>query len=186
VCSFAPGPTPVALGSTTLVSNFGPAVFNYLGTTYSFGFLSDTPGSLAYAELNPAVNATDCFAFYQVSSLIDPPSIGCATFGYIYNGDSGLFVTANKTENAYPKYQGGALMLEPCQVYNQTQPPADQLFCSDSYTDGGYFPYQCMLFFGETALPDPFYGPTYGNGSMTESTVMIGGGDCIFLSFPYI
>lgn len=75
-------------------------------------------------------------------------------------------------------------MLDSCQVCNQTQPPMDQLFCSDAHTVGTYSPYQCMLFFGDTESPSNFYRLTYGNENLTESTVLIDGGDCIFLAFP--
>lgn len=182
-CTFSPG-----LGNTTLASTPGPAVYSFTGTVYSFGFLNDTVGSLAYAEFNPTANASDQFAFYQVSTLIAPPSIGCATFGYIYHIDSGLCVTANKTGNAYPDFEGADMALEPCYSCSTTLgPPEEQLFCTDEYTLGLYDPYQCVLFFGDTTFPNSFYGPTYGPGlGPTVSTVLIDGGECIFLKFPLV
>jgi hypothetical protein len=109
------------------------------------------------------VNATEQFAYYQVSTNIEPPSIGCSTFGYIIDVDSGLCLTANKTQGAYPDFEGTELMLEPCYSCSTTGgPPQEQLFCSDFYTQGVYDPYQCMLFFGDATFPDSFYGPTYG------------------------
>ncbi|KAE9362984.1 carbohydrate-binding module family 18 protein [Stipitochalara longipes BDJ] len=182
-CTFSPG-----LGDTTLASTPGPAVFNYSNTTYSFGFLSNAPGSLAYAELNATVDATDSFAFYQVSTSMEPPTIGCATFGYIYHIPSGLCVTANKTQGAYPDFQGSDMKLEPCYSCSVTEgPPQEQLFCTDAYTLDIYLPYQCMLFFEDTTFPNSFYGPTYGPGPVpTASTVLLDGGECIFLLFPLV
>jgi hypothetical protein len=180
-CTFTPG-----LGDTTLASIPAPAVYNSSGIVYSFGFINNNVGALAYATHNPSASATDQFAFYQVSTNIAPPTIGCASFGYLYQVDSGLCVTANKTGNAYPDFQGADMALEPCYSCSTTGgPPQEQLFCTDAYTVGVFDPYQCVLFFGDATFPDSFYGPTYGPGpAPAESTVLLDGQECIFLLFP--
>ncbi len=187
--AIAPGSTPVSIGSATLASIPAPAVYNYAGANYSFGFTGYTDGSLAHAERNPSMAVTDQLAFYEVSSAIDPPTNGyCDAFGYIYEVNSGLCITANKTQGAYPDYEAAALMLEPCQVCNNTQPPADQMFCMDRYTfiANSYVPYQCMIFVGDTTTPN-FYGVSYGAGpGLTGATALQNGGDCIWMLFPYI
>jgi hypothetical protein len=72
-------------------------------------------------------------------------------------------------------------MLGVCDNSNCTA-PQDQLFCTGGYTVGLYAPFECALFYGDTALPNSFYGPTYGPGpGPTQSTVLIDGGDCVFL-----
>ncbi|KAH8763976.1 hypothetical protein F5882DRAFT_383452 [Hyaloscypha sp. PMI_1271] len=180
-CTFSPG-----LGDTIQASIPAPAVYTSSGIVYSFGFINNNAGSLAYATHNPSGIATDEFAFYQVSTNIAPPTIGCTSFGYLYQIDSGLCVTANKTGNTYPDFQGSNLALEPCYSCSTTLgPPQEQLFCTDAYTVGVFDPYQCILFFGDTTAPDSFYAPTYGTGpNLVKSTVVIGGGECIFLLFP--
>lgn len=156
--TFAPGTTPAAIGNTILASIPNPAVFNFSDVIYSYGFLSPGIGSLAYAETNASTPATDILAFYESPDL--PSTIGCATFGYVYSVTSGLCLTANATAGAYPEHQGASVSLQPCEIYNCTEPPVEQLFCSDEYTIGVYDPYQCMLFFGDTTFPNSFYGPT--------------------------
>jgi hypothetical protein len=77
------------------------------------------------------------------------------------------------------------MMLEPCQVCNNTQPPIDQLFCLDRYEDGSYAPYQCMIFVGDTTTPN-IYGVNYGDGPGPKAaTTLTDRGDCIWLLFPY-
>jgi len=178
--SFPPGTIPQAIFNTSLTSIPNPAVYTFDGTVYSFGFPIPTLGSQADANLNPAVPANDSFAFYQASSLLYPPTVGCTAFGYLYNVASGLCVTASKTEDAYPQYQGGTLTLEPCQNRNCTEPAVNQTFCTDEYTFPIYLPTQCVVFYGDATSPNSFYGPTYAG----PSTVLIDGGDCIFVLFP--
>jgi len=139
-------------------------------------------GAKAYAETNASVEPTDTFAFYAASSELYPPTIGCSSFGYIYNLESGLCLTASRTSENYPDYQGASLILGGCDNLNCTGPAQDQLFCTDQYTVGVYAPFECLLFYGDTALPNSFYGPTYGPGpGLTQTTVLLDGGDCIFL-----
>jgi hypothetical protein len=180
-CTFSPG-----RGDTMLASTPAPAVYTLSGIVYSFGFLNNAAGSLAYATYNPSENATDQFAFYQVSTDIAPPTIGCSSFGYLQQVDSGLCVTASKTGNVYPDFQGASMALEPCYSCSNTLgPPEEQLFCTYAYSVGLFDPYQCVLFFGDTTSPDNFYLPSYGPGPTPEqSTVHIDSGDCIFLLFP--
>jgi hypothetical protein len=180
--AIAPGSTPVSIGNATLASIPAPAVYSFAGANYSFGFTGDTDCPLAYAERNPAITVTNQLALYEVSS-----AGYCDAFGYIYQVNSGLCITANKTQGAYPDYEAAALMLEPCQVCNNTQPPADQMFCLDRYTlnANSYVPYQCMIFVGDTTSPN-FYGVSYGAGpGLTGATALENGGDCIWMLFPY-
>jgi hypothetical protein len=137
---------------------------------------------VAYSSSNPPDSATDEIAYYEVSSIIAPPTIGCATFGYLYHVNSGLCLSANKTADAYPEYDNANLLLEPCHACNNT-PPVDQMFCTDEYTIGLYDPDVCVLFYGDTELPNSFYGPSYVTGAPDPAIVMIDGGSCIFLNF---
>jgi hypothetical protein len=77
------------------------------------------------------------------------------------------------------------MMLEPCQVCNNTQPPIDQMFCLDQYELGSYASYQCMIFVGDTTPPN-IYGVSYGTGpGPIAATTLTDDGDCIWLLFPY-
>jgi len=143
--------------------------------------MENTPkGELGVGRLNPTTAANDSFAFYQISTVVHPPTIGCSTFGYIYHVNTGLCLTANQTSDVYPEYEGGAIELAPCNTCVDI-PPTNQTFCTDEYMVGVYVPYQCTLFYGDTTSSNSFYGPTYGAG---PSEVLIDKGDCIFLLFP--
>ncbi|PVH78330.1 carbohydrate-binding module family 18 protein [Cadophora sp. DSE1049] len=179
---------PPNIGNGTLTSIPAPAVFQYNGVTYSFGFIGTSTGSKAYAETNPTTPATDRIAYYQIPLSILPPTSSCSNFGYFYHVESRLCVTANATSNApnVPTFAGSELLLEPCGLC-AGRPDINQLFCTNGLLGVGERdrPYPCMEFYGDVQPPLPFYETSYGPGPALEvATVELGPGNCIWLLFP--
>lgn len=183
---YAPGFNPQNIGDSSLTSTPAPAVYvNSIPLTWSFGFNgSNEIGSVAYAEFNPTVPATDKIAYYQVPTSRLPPTTDCNNFGYLYHPDTGMCIEGNVTAGTYPRYEAGELSLQPCRFCGGLPPP-EQLFCDDTKPGGSYLPYHCMVFFGDTISTDPFYSINYGDGpSLSVATLSTVIDDCIYLLFP--
>ncbi|KAG4443440.1 hypothetical protein IFR05_001119 [Cadophora sp. M221] len=156
---YAPGFHPQNIGDASLTSTPAPAVYvNTTPLTWSFGFNgSNEIGSVAYAEFNPTVPATDKIAYYQVPTSRILPTADCQNFGYLYHQDTGMCIEGNATAGTYPRFEAG----------------------------GSYLPYHCMVFYGDTISTDPFYSINYGDGpNLSVATLSTVIDDCIYLLSP--
>jgi hypothetical protein len=180
------GGLPMTLGLATLASppNWPFSYANHNSTfDVTFG-ASTTPGSLAYAELNPSITPTDSILYYQLNTTVPNTTSICQTWGYLYHQQSGLCLTAivnNTSSTSAAIFQGSYVALEPCMICDTKSgfPEIAQLFCAVQ-EDGTLGKWFCIGFMGDD-VQGLGYGLLYQEG-VVDAVLEEGGGDCIYVA----
>ncbi|KAE9380657.1 hypothetical protein N431DRAFT_540242 [Stipitochalara longipes BDJ] len=180
------GGLPITLGLATLASppNWPFSYANHNSTfDVTFG-PSTTPGSLAYAQLNPSIIPTDSILYYQLNSTVPNTTSICQTWGYLYHQQSGLCLTAlvnGASSTSAAVFQGSYIALEPCKICDSKSgfPESDQLFCAVQ-EDGTLGKWFCIGFMGDD-VQGLGYGILYQEG-VVDAVLEEGGGDCIYVA----